>query len=130
MTLMQTIPSADLAYYVIGSFVVVIFIIHRELLNRPKSFSVILLISIFLFIIGVWRKFDLADESVPVGSLLVPLLTLSLYQLLRYVFRRRFGSEPRDTAFIWREGMAKDRAFNILYTSLAILIWVLVSAFL
>ncbi|CDM67174.1 hypothetical protein PYK22_03223 [Pyrinomonas methylaliphatogenes] len=116
----------DPFYFVIGGFVIFIFIFKMEMLVRKESFRIILGISFLLFLIGLVLHFTEAGRSSLSGALLCPLLSLGLFRLLRRVFLRWFKHEPRDTFFNWNLGLGEDRIFNILYFAMAILLWMVV----
>lgn len=116
----------DPFYFVIGGFVIFIFIFKMEMLVRKESFRIILGISFLLFLIGLVLHFTEAGRSSLSGALLCPLLSLGLFRLLRRVFLRWFKHEPRDTLFNWNLGLDEDRIFNILYFAMAMLLWMVV----
>lgn len=116
----------DPFYFVIGGFVIFIFIFKMEMLVRKESFRIILGISFLLFLIGLVLHFTEAGRSSLSGALLCPLLSLGLFRLLRRVFLRWFKHEPRDTFFNWNLGLDEDRIFNISYFAMAILLWMFV----
>lgn len=45
-----------------------------------------------------------------------------LLKLLRVQFARRYGRQPRDTAFDFSEGLGVDRMYNVLATGLVPLV--------
>ncbi|HSE32655.1 MAG TPA: hypothetical protein VLA93_13870 [Pyrinomonadaceae bacterium] len=48
-----------------------------------------------------------------------------------FVFRRELlGREPLDTYFVWTPGLAADRFFNILFSILAVLVWIFTPLFI
>lgn len=117
----------DYVYIFIGGFVVGVFVFKRELLIERANFRIILGISVILFLVGVILHFTYADQHSSCGALLAPLLTLGLFRLCRKVFLRLFSREPKDTWLIWDAGMGVDRAFNIIYFSLAGLLLMLIT---
>ena len=119
----------DLLYFLPGGLVVALFILRREFLNEELSFKIVLGISSSLFIIGVILKLIGPQPNPGSGAFLSPLIALLAYRLARYIFKHKLGREPRDTWLDWREGMGADRVFNILYFSLALLIWILMASF-
>ena len=119
----------NLLPFLAGGLVVAIFIFRRDLLIQPSSFKIILAISSSLFVLGLSLHLLVPEKYPGSGAFLAPFLTLALYRFTRLIFKRRFGREPRDTYLDWREGMGADRFFNIIYFSLAILIWVIAGSF-
>jgi len=123
-------PSAevpDVLYAVIGGLVIGLFILKRELLTDRKAFLTVLGISIILSVLGICIHFSSGGGNSMSGALLAPLLDLGLYRLLRAFYIQRVGSEPRDTYLIWTPGMPADRIFNIVYLTLALLLWIFVA---
>ncbi len=112
-----------------GGLVFAIGIFRRQLLIEEFSFRIILAISTILFIIGLFVHFIAPEKYPGIGALLSPLFSLALYRLGRSIFKNHLLREPRDSWFDWSEGMAADRIFNIIYFSLAGLIWVFTAAF-
>jgi hypothetical protein len=113
----------NLFYFVIGGFVLLIFVFRSQLLIQEDSFKLILGISVVLFVAGLTLHFIGREDGS--GALLCPLISLGLYRLFRKVFLRCFKHEPRDTVFNWTRGMGEDRVFNILYFMFAFCLWVL-----
>jgi hypothetical protein len=117
----------DYIYVAIGGFVIYIALMKRELLIQKRSFRIILLLSITLFLAGlVDVAFYLVGRGrhFVSGALLCPLITLAQYRLSRRVFLKYVKREPKDTFFIWSgKDLGKDRLFNILYFVLAF--WIL-----
>ncbi|MGH9878696.1 MAG: hypothetical protein ACRD5H_13755 [Nitrososphaerales archaeon] len=116
----------DYFYVAIGGFVIYTALMKKELLIQKRSFRIILLVSVILFLAGV---VDLALYFIGMGryfvsgALLCPLITLAQYRLSRKVFIKYVNREPKDTFFIYSgKDMGKDRLFNILYFTLAFLI--------
>lgn len=125
------LKNMDYFYIGIGGFVIYTALMRRELLIQRKSYRVILLISVILFLVG------LADLALYIlgegryfvsGALLCPLITLAQYRLSRRVFLKYVKREPKDTFFIYSgEDLGKDRLFNILYFGLAFAILIFVT---
>jgi len=105
----------DYLYVFGGMFVSVIALFKRELLIKKESFTIILVLSIVVFFVGVVLHFTERDPNSSCGALLTPLMSLGLYHLCRKGFLRRFEREPRDTFLDWQSGLAADRLFNIAY---------------
>ncbi|HEX2867537.1 MAG TPA: hypothetical protein VHO03_10875 [Ignavibacteriales bacterium] len=109
----------DLTLFIVllGTFGLWIFGIKRELFIRPKSFKLILIISIVLFIMAyVLPVFD-AFKNKPVNILKLPILALFLYRILRAFFRKMNDREPKDTFWVMHtwEGIWADTVFNISF---------------
>ena len=113
-----------------GGLVFAVGIFRRQLLIEKFSFRIILAISSILFIIGLVVHFVAPERYPGIGAFLSPLLSLALYRLGHAIFKHRLLREPRDTWLDWSEGMGADRIFNIVYFSLAGLIWTFTAAFL
>src|SRR5262249_36334615 len=97
--------TIDMGFYVfIGGFVIYTAIMKRELLVQKRSFRIILLVSVVLFLVGL---VDVALYLLGVGryfvsgALLCPLITLAQYRLSRKVFLKYVKREPKDTFFIY-----------------------------
>jgi hypothetical protein len=113
----------DYFYIFIGGFVIYTALLKKELLIQKRSFRIILLVSVILFLIGL---VDVALYLIGMGryfvsgALLCPLITLAQYRLSRKVFLKYVKREPKDTFFIYSgKDLGKDRLFNILYFTLA-----------
>jgi hypothetical protein len=113
----------DFFYIVIGAFVVYTALMKRELLVQERSFRIILLVSVILFLAGL---VDLAlfftggSRYFVSGALLCPLITLVYYRLSRKVFLKYVKREPKDTSFVSSEkDLEMDMLFNIQYLTLA-----------
>src|SRR6267142_132885 len=105
----------DYIYVPIGMFVVFIALFKRELLVQRESFIGMLLLSILLFLAGVFLHFTESDKDSSSGALLTPLLSLCLYRCSRRFFLRQCKHEPQDTYLNWSAGLAADRVFNIVF---------------
>ncbi len=114
----------------IGGLVFAIGIFRRDLLTQWKSFTIILAISVALFLTGLVLSIAYAGEYPGSGALLSPLVSLVLYRLSRKVFAATYGREPLDTWLNWKEGMGPDRVFNILYFLTAGCLWTILAAVL
>jgi len=120
----------DYVYLAIGGFVVYTFLMKRELLIQKRSFRIILLVSVVLFLAGlmdVTLYLSGGERYFVSGALLCPLITLAQYHLSRKVFLKYVKREPRDTFFVWvGEDLGKDRLFNVLYFTLAFAILIFI----
>lgn len=105
----------DYIYVFGGMFVSIIALFKRDLLIQKRSFWIILLVSIMLFLAGLVLPLTKAASDSPCGALLSPLLSLALFRVCRRLFLRCYQKEPRDTWFNWAEHMGADRLFNIVY---------------
>jgi len=114
----------------IGGLVFAIGVFKRELLVQKKSFTVILAISIALFLMGTVLSVAYAGRYPGSGALLSPLVSLVLYRLSRNVFIATYEREPLDTWLRWNQGMGPDRVFNILYFVSAGFLWTILAAFM
>lgn len=102
----------------IAGFVVLIALVKRELLAQERSYIVILVIAIILFLVGLLDIFMFLksnEKYLNSGAFLCPLVTLIQYRLSRKLFLRLVEREPRDTSLDFGEGLTKDRFFNLLY---------------
>lgn len=113
----------------IGGLVFAIGIFKRELLVQEKSFTIILAISLMLFLTGLVLTVGYAGQYPGGGALLSPLVSLVLYRLSRSVFIATYDREPLDTWLNWNKGMGPDRVFNILYFLTAGCVWTILAAF-
>jgi uncharacterized membrane protein len=123
----EAFGNMDYFFFFTGCFVIFIFLFRRELLIEKGSFKIILVISVILFLIGLTVKLTELKDSMS-GALLGPLLTLGLFHLCRKFFIKYYNREVKDTAFNFENGLAPDRAFNILYGTLAMFLLVLITA--
>lgn len=116
--------------FAIGGLVFAIGIFKRDLLVQVKSFTIILAISVALFLTGLVLSVAYAGRYPGSGALLSPLVSLVLYRLSRKVFIATYEREPLDTWLNWKEGMGPDRLFNILYFITAGCLWTILGAFM
>lgn len=114
----------------LGGLVFVIGIFKRELLVQRKSFTVILVISVVLFLAGLVLHFAYNGIYPGSGALLSPLVSLTLYRWFSSIFAATYRRQPVDTWLDWREGMGPDRIFNILYFVTAGVSWALLASFM
>lgn len=114
----------------VGGLVFVIGIFKRELLVQRNSFMIILAISVALFLAGLVLHFAYNGLYPGSGALLSPLVSLALYRCFFGIFVATYGRQPLDTWLDWREGMAPDRIFNILYFVTAGASWTVLAAFM
>lgn len=105
-------------WFATSIFVLAIFFFYRELLIERKSFKLIFGISLALFVAAVLLSIFLRGTPTLFPSLMNPLVSLSLFSLMRKLFIRWKNREPLDTFFNWQRGLAADRLFNILYFAL------------
>jgi hypothetical protein len=105
----------DYIYVFAGMFVTIVALFNRNLLIEKRSFRVIFVISIMLFLAGLLLHLAQQSSDSSSGALLTPLLSLVLFRLCRRAFLRRYEKEPRDTWFNWARHMGTDRLFNIVY---------------
>jgi hypothetical protein len=113
-------------YIFAGLFVFLIAVFKRDLLIRRKSFRVILISSILLFIAGLALHFMPVGRHSNSGALLGALISLGWYRLCRRAFVKRFKREPRDTLFDWNPELRSDRPFNVVFfASTALLVMLL-----
>jgi hypothetical protein len=120
----------DPLLFSVGGLVFAVAIFRRRLLIEKFSFRIILVSSSILFIIGLVVHFVAPERYSGIGAFLSPLLSLALYRLGYAIFKGRLLREPRDTWLDWSEGMGADRIFNIVYFSLAALVWMFTAAYL
>ena len=112
----------------IGGLVFAIGIFKREWLVQRSSFTVILAISIALFVTGLVLRF--VGPPPGNGSLFSPLVSLVLYRLFYRFFVMTYQREPLDTWLDWHDGLYLDRVFNILYFLTAGIVWAVLAAYL
>ncbi|MDQ3007579.1 MAG: hypothetical protein M3R47_19625 [Chloroflexota bacterium] len=106
----------DYLYFAIGGFVICAGIFKRDLLTQKRSFRLILLVSVALFLVGAVLHFTEVGRNSISGALLCPLITLAQYRLSRKVFLKYVKREPKDTFFIYTgKDLGKDRLFSLLY---------------
>jgi hypothetical protein len=117
--------DSDIVYFLIGTFVAIIFIFKMELLIDKPSYTYILWVSVVLFVAGLILHFTESGRSSASGALLAPFLSLMLFRFFRRIFIRYFKHEPRDTFFNWQSGLAADRFFNIIYGTLSMIMTML-----
>lgn len=100
----------------------------REFLIERESRNVILGLALALFVAAILLPIFMPGKPVLYPSLMNPLVSLSLFLLMRKVFLHRKNREPIDTFFDWRAGLGADRVFNIVYftlgTFLTFLLWI------
>jgi hypothetical protein len=116
--------NLDLLIYLVGGFVLGVFIIKRELLTRRDSFRLILGASVLMFLAGLTLHFTAPEWAPACGALLAPLPSLGLFRLLHHYFLKRYKREPVDTWLNWSTGDGADRLFNVAYGVLAAWIWI------
>src|SRR5437660_3307125 len=89
----ETGDFMDYLYIPVGMFVIFIAFLNRDLLARRRTFVLILVISIVLFLTGIVLHFIERDSDSSSGALLTPLVTLALYRLCRRLFLRKADHE-------------------------------------
>lgn len=109
----------DKVYLALGGFVIMVAFFKRELLFEPESHRILLGIAAVMFVVGAVLVFGRLQPNVGAGALMNPLFSIGLFWLMRKLFRRRYGRDPRDTFLDWTPGMAADRFFNIIYFTCA-----------
>jgi hypothetical protein len=109
------IMDLDYVYIPLGLFIAMVALFKRELLVQRKSFTVILSVTVILFIAGVILHFSEGNRESSCGALLAPLLTLGFYRGFRRLFLRLHNHEPRDTYLNWAPSLGEDRIFNIVF---------------
>lgn len=101
----------------IGMLGLAIFMFNRELFTKPKSFRVILIISIIMLVlVYILPLFD-TFKHISLNALKMPIITLVYYRILRGLFKKAFNREPKDTFWMmhWEKGIGKDTIFNLLF---------------
>ncbi len=114
----------------IGGLVFAIAIFKRELLVQEKSLTIILAISLALFLMGLVVSVAYAGRYPGSGALLSPLVSLLLFRWSRRVFIATYDREPLDSWLNWKEGMGPDRVFNIFYFFTAGCLWTILATFI
>jgi hypothetical protein len=115
-------------YFVLGGFVIAIALFKRELLFEQESHRILLGIAGAMFVAGAVLVFGEFHPNSLAGSLMSPLVSITLFWVMRKLFRWQFDRDPRDTFLKWKPGMAADRLFNIVYFASALISWGLISA--
>ena len=111
----------DLVYVFSGMFVSIIALFERSLLVRKRSFSIILGVSIMLFLAAIVLHLTESAWDSFSGALLTPLFSVVVFRICRRCFLKRYKQEPKDTWFNWAENMGAHRVFNIVYFGSSIL---------
>ena len=115
----------DIVWLAMAGFVLAIFVFDRELLIERGGRTIILGVSLALFVAAVVLTIFMRSTPTLFPSLMNPLVSLGLFLLMRKVFVRWKHREPIDTFFDWRPGLAADRWFNILYFTLGVFLLIL-----
>lgn len=97
-----------------GSVLTTVFF-ARDLLIERSTRRIIFVISMSLFVVSVLLTILKPGPPTLFPSLMNPLVSLCLFFLMRKLFVRWKCREPLDTFLDWRQGLAADRWFNILY---------------
>ena len=110
--------SMDIVWFAVAYSVLTVTFFRRHLLIERESRRIIFGISIALFVAAVVASVFTYSTPTLFPSLMNPLVSLSLFLLMRKLFVRWKHREPIDTFFDWRPGLAADRLFNVLYFTL------------
>lgn len=117
-----------IVWLAIAGLILAIAFFSRELLIERKSRKIIFGVSLALFVAAIFLSVFMRSPLTLFPSLMNPMLSLGLFLLMRQLFVRWKHREPIDTFFDWRQGLAADRWFNIVYftlgTFLLILLWI------
>lgn len=112
----------------IGMLGMIVFMFKRELFISPKSFKILLVVSILLFISAyVLPLFD-AFKNRPVNVLKHPIFALLLYRALRAFFREMNDREPKNTFWMmhWEKGIWADTMFNVSYWIICVILFIFI----
>ena len=115
----------DIVFFVIGGFVIAVFLFDRSLLFEPETHRIILGIAAVMFVVGAVLVFG---SNWTAGALMNPLVSIGLLWVMRKLFRWWVERDPLDTFMNWKPGMAADRLFNIIYFTSAFICWGLIAA--
>ena len=86
-------------------------------LARLKIVSLILiLIGVIFLLSSAWNRHNLGVAT----SFLFPFYHLWLYKTSRNYFIKKEKRKPVDTAFNWKPGLGKDRAFALFFVLFSI----------
>lgn len=104
-------------YAFAGLFVFGIFLIKRDWLFKRKSFNVILVITVLLFLTGLIIRFIEQWQTSFSFALLTPLLSLVIFRLYLKLFLMIKKREPKNTFHRWDDGenLGADRLFNAVF---------------
>lgn len=117
----------DIIWLAVAGFVLAIAFFDRWLLIERRSRKVIFGVSLALFVAAIFLPLFIfmRDKPILFPSLMNPLVSLSLFLLMRKLFVHWKHREPIDTFFDWRPGLAADRWFNIVYFTLGTFLLIL-----
>lgn len=101
----------------IGMFGLAIFMFNRELFINPKTFKVILIISLIMLALAyILPLFD-TFKNTPINVFKSPIIALLLYRVSRGLFKKAFNREPKNTFWMmhWEKGIWQDTIFNLMF---------------
>lgn len=118
ITLLAIHPTyQNLLLFFSGFFVVGIFIFNRQLLIRKVPFISILVITIVIALYSLIMDLNFKSSLMfDFWPLRIPLFSLIIFRIYRYLFKRKYKREPQDTFWNYKESTpVADRLFNIAY---------------
>ncbi|MFY7812031.1 MAG: hypothetical protein ACOVQ2_09900 [Flavobacterium sp.] len=99
-----------------------IFYFKREYLNNNKTFIIILIFNLFLFLLSIIINYTNYYNSENIKLLKVPIISQIIYFALLSVFRKLYNRDPKDTFWSMDIKLMKDGIFNFIFLILGILI--------
>lgn len=92
-----------------------IFLFRRELLIEKKSFLILTVINIALFISSYILEFILTTNVEYIAALRMPVLSLGVFKILSLIYFRLYNTSPLDTFWSMDARLFKDGVFNLLF---------------
>ena len=112
-------------YFFSGGLILIIFLIKRELLIGDSRF-IILILAVAMFLAGIALHFTASGRDSASAAFVCPLITLGVFQIARRMFYTKVKREPSDTFLNFKRGIGADAVFNVIFATLAALIWIFV----
>lgn len=112
---------------VLGLFVQFIFLFKRELLFDKKSFTLILIAGVALFVLSYILMSNNVGNPNVVRLLTVPIMSAGVFYALNWVFFKIYNRNPEDTFWSMNWSQMRDGIFNFLFWFLGIMLPVVVT---
>jgi len=115
---MRIFSDPNTYQFILGMFIVVIFLLKVNWLVEKYSFRIVLSLTVALFMIGIVSMFVNPTIRIMPNYLVVPLISLLLFRLCRWIFilyLKREPCNPFDLVYDMTPGLFWDRLFTISY---------------
>jgi hypothetical protein len=114
VTLIKKIIMA-FVFALIGLFVQIIFMFKREWLFEKKSFTVIFIVSVVLFVLSYILMLNHIGDPKVVRMLTIPLLAAIIFYIVKQIFFKLYDRNLEDTFWSMDWGQMSDGVFNAVF---------------